>query len=74
MNEKIIDGVFVIVVTVLGICTCIVAVKGTHDFIFPVVEKKEVVVQQTQKQVDDMCVKWWTGSDLNSAKKRVCGK
>jgi hypothetical protein len=28
----------------------------------------------TQKQTDDMCVKWWFDSDLTAAKKRVCGK
>jgi citrate lyase synthetase len=36
--------------------------------------KEKVVVEQSQKQIDEMCVAWWFESDLGSAKKRVCGK
>ena len=31
-------------------------------------------VVATQQQTDEMCVKWWTETDLTAAKKRVCGK
>ena len=36
--------------------------------------KEKEVVEQSQKQIDEMCVAWWFESDLGSAKKRVCGK
>jgi hypothetical protein len=35
---------------------------------------KEEPVKLNQKEIDSMCVKWWTESDLAVAKKRVCGK
>ena len=37
-------------------------------------EKTPPAVEQSQKEIDSMCVKWWTESDLAVAKKRVCGK
>jgi hypothetical protein len=40
--------------------------------VFP--EKTPPAIEMTQKQTDEMCVKWWFDSDLTAAKKRVCGK
>lgn len=37
-------------------------------------EKTPPVVEQSQKQIDEMCVAWWFESDLTAARKRVCGK
>jgi hypothetical protein len=37
-------------------------------------EKTPPAIELTQKQTDDMCVKWWTETDITAAKKRVCGK
>lgn len=37
-------------------------------------DKTPPAIELTQKQTDDMCVKWWTETDITAAKKRVCGK
>ena len=52
----------------------VVLSKLTYDYLSaPNIFKKEEP-QQSQKQIDEMCVAWWFESDLGSAKKRVCGK
>lgn len=56
------------------ILALILCSKLTYDFLStPNIFKKEEP-QQSQKQIDEMCVAWWFESDLGSAKKRVCGK
>jgi hypothetical protein len=48
--------------------------KLAFDFLTAPNLFKPKEVELTQKQTDDMCVKWWFDSDLTAAKKRVCGK
>lgn len=75
-REKIVEwfmsGTFCIVLVLIMFITAKLAFDiWTAPNIFI---KKEAVVEQSQKQIDEMCVAWWFESDLGSAKKRVCGK
>lgn len=74
MKEKIEYWFMGISMGIILVCVAAVLLKLTYDFYTApnVFIKKEP--QQTQKQIDEMCVAWWFESDLGSAKKRVCGK
>lgn len=76
MKEKIEYWFMGISMGIILVCVAAVLLKLTYDFYTApnVFMKEKVVVEQTQKQIDDMCVKWWFDSDLTAAKKRVCGK
>ena len=60
----------------LVIIALVIAVKLAFDlWTAPnIFIKKVEEPQQSQKQIDEMCVAWWFESDLGSAKKRICGK
>jgi hypothetical protein len=70
------EWLFAVVFSIIGVCVAAVLFKLTYDFYTApnIFIKKEPVVEQSQKQIDEMCVAWWFESDLGSAKKRVCGK
>ena len=70
------EWLFTVIFSVIGICAAVFFLKLTYDFLTApnIFIKKEPVVEQSQKQIDEMCVAWWFESDLGSAKKRVCGK
>jgi hypothetical protein len=59
----------------LMLLVLVILTKVASDFLTTpnifITAKAEVL---NQKQTDDMCVKWWTETDLTAAKKRVCGK
>jgi hypothetical protein len=77
MNKDLLDNFAMSIwLIVLGFCTCVMFLKLTYDFATApnVFSKKEETVKLDQKEIDSMCVKWWSESDLTAAKKRVCGK
>jgi ABC-type uncharacterized transport system substrate-binding protein len=59
----------------LMLLAIVIFTKLAFDFLSApnvfITAKEEVM---SQKQTDEMCVKWWFDSDLTAAKKRVCGK
>lgn len=59
----------------LMILAIVIMTKLAYDFLTTpnifITAKADVL---NQKQTDEMCVKWWTETDLTAAKKRVCGK
>ena len=59
----------------LMLLVLVILTKVASDFLTTpnifITAKAEVL---NQKQTDDMCVKWWTDSNLTEAKKRICGK
>lgn len=73
-KEKISDWFMLAWCSVIALCTAVFILKLTYDFLTTpnIFIKKQAVLEQ--KQMDDMCVKWWFDSDLTEAKKRVCGK
>jgi hypothetical protein len=75
-KEKIMDWFTIVWCSVIGLCVSLFLLKLTYDFLSApnIFIKEKVVVEQSQKQIDEMCVAWWFESDLGSAKKRVCGK
>ena len=73
-KEKISEWFFNICLGWIMIVVLVIMSKLAFDFLStPNIFKKEEP-QQSQKQIDEMCVAWWFESDLGSAKKRVCGK
>jgi hypothetical protein len=75
-KETILDWFTLVWCSVIALCVSVFLLKLTYDFYTApnIFIKKEPVVEQSQKQIDEMCVAWWFESDLGSAKKRVCGK
>jgi hypothetical protein len=75
-KETILDWFFNICFGWIMALVLVIMSKLAFDFLSApnIFIKKEVVVEQSQKQIDEMCVAWWFESDLGSAKKRVCGK
>jgi len=73
-KEKILEWFFNICLGWIMLVVLVIMSKLDFDFISaPNIFTKEPAAL-TQKQTDDMCVKWWFDSDLTAAKKRVCGK
>jgi hypothetical protein len=35
---------------------------------------QDAIRSLSTRQVDNLCIKWWFQSDLESARKRACGK
>ena len=58
----------------LGITIAILVLKYAIWLWNAFPEKTPPAIELTQQQTDDMCVKWWTETDITAAKKRVCGK
>ena len=79
MNEKIVDWLATVSMAVIAVCLSAVIVKISWDLVtMPnMFVKKEVATLAPaldQKKVDDMCIKWWFNSNVESNKKRICGK
>jgi hypothetical protein len=74
-KDNFLDWFTIVWCSVIALCVSVFLLKLTYDFYTaPNVFIKEPVVEQSQKQTDDMCVAWLFDSDLTAAKKRVCGK
>ena len=75
-REKIVEWFMSVTVCLVLVLATLIAARLAFDlWTAPnIFIKEKVVVEQSQKQIDEMCVAWWFESDLGSAKKRVCGK
>lgn len=75
-KEKIVEWFFNICFGWIMALVLVIMSKLAFDFMRApnIFIKKEVAIQQTQKQTDEMCAAWLFDSDLAAAKKRVCGK
>lgn len=75
-REKIVEWFMNVCLGWIMVLILVMTSKLTYDFLSApnIFIKKVEEPQQSQKQVDEMCIAWWFESDLGSAKKRVCGK
>jgi hypothetical protein len=74
-RENFNEWLFTIVFSIVGVCAAVFFLRLTYEFLtLPRILTHTETVKLDQKEIDSMCVKWWTESDLAVAKKRVCGK
>lgn len=66
---------FTVVATIFGLCLVVMLLKVTYDGVTApnqFVKKEEVVAPVGN--TDEVCVKWLFQSNLDGAKKRICGR
>jgi hypothetical protein len=75
-RENYMEWLFAVVFSIIGVCAAVFFLRLTYELLtMPrIITHTPPVVQQTQKQTDEVCAAWLFDSDLTAAKKRICGK